>query len=194
MHGFEITCWLEDRSGGELSVDDGALYQALHRMEERKHISAEWGITENNRRARYYKMTAAGRAYLRAESGKLDPIRGDDGRDPRAPQLSARGTAAEWNPCRRAIRLFRLAVRRRDIVHDDMDDEIRFHFEERVERFVSRGMTREDARAEALRRLGGDLDHTREQLHHSAALRERKWRCTSVGKNCCRTFATPPAA
>lgn len=68
MHGFEITCWLEDRSGGELSVDDGALYQALHRMEERKHILAEWGITENNRRARYYKMTAAGRAYLRAES------------------------------------------------------------------------------------------------------------------------------
>ena len=68
MHGFEITCWLEDRSGGELSVDDGALYQALHRMEERRHIAAEWGVTENNRRARYYKMTAAGRAHLRAES------------------------------------------------------------------------------------------------------------------------------
>jgi DNA-binding PadR family transcriptional regulator len=68
MHGFEITTWLEARSGGELEVDDGALYQALHRMEERRHITAEWGITENNRRARYYKMTAAGRAYLRAES------------------------------------------------------------------------------------------------------------------------------
>jgi DNA-binding PadR family transcriptional regulator len=68
MHGFEITCWLEDRSGGELSVDDGALYQALHRMEERRHITAAWGITENNRRARYYEMTAPGRAYLRKES------------------------------------------------------------------------------------------------------------------------------
>jgi transcriptional regulator len=68
MHGFEITVWLEDRSDGELAVDDGALYQALHRMEERKHITAEWGVTENNRRARYYRMTVAGRAHLRAES------------------------------------------------------------------------------------------------------------------------------
>ena len=68
MHGFEITGGLEVRAGGELSVDDGALYQALHRMEERKHVAAEWGLTENNRRARYYKMTAAGRAHLRAES------------------------------------------------------------------------------------------------------------------------------
>ena len=48
MHGFEITVWLEDHSAGHLAVDDGALYQALHRMEERGLISAEWGITENN--------------------------------------------------------------------------------------------------------------------------------------------------
>lgn len=68
MHGFEITSWLEAHSSGRLDVDDSALYQALHRMEERRHIAAEWGITENNRRARYYKMTAAGRAYLRAEA------------------------------------------------------------------------------------------------------------------------------
>lgn len=70
-------------------------------------------------------------------------------------------------------RLFRLAVRRPDIVHDDMDAELRFHFEERVEHFVSRGMSREDARAEALRRLGGGVDETRERLHHSADRRER---------------------
>jgi len=68
MHGFEVTAWLEDRSGGELAVDDGALYQALHRMEERGQVAAEWGTSENNRRARYYGMTAAGRAWLRAES------------------------------------------------------------------------------------------------------------------------------
>jgi putative ABC transport system permease protein len=70
-------------------------------------------------------------------------------------------------------RLFRLAVRRPDIVHDDMDDEIRFHFEERVEHLVARGMSRDDARAETLRRLGGDLNETRERLHDSADRRER---------------------
>ena len=68
MHGFEIATWLEDRSGGALDVDDSALYQALHRMEERGLVEAEWGVTEKNRRARYYRATAAGRAHLRAET------------------------------------------------------------------------------------------------------------------------------
>lgn len=64
MHGVEIVTWLEDRSGGSLAVDDGALYYALHRMEERGLVSSEWRVTENNRRARYYRMRPAGRAYL----------------------------------------------------------------------------------------------------------------------------------
>jgi PadR family transcriptional regulator, regulatory protein PadR len=70
MHGFEITTWLEGQSGGALGIDDSALYQALDRMEERGLIKAEWGLTENNRRARYYRMTPAGRAHLRAESAR----------------------------------------------------------------------------------------------------------------------------
>ncbi|MES2124120.1 MAG: PadR family transcriptional regulator [Gemmatimonadota bacterium] len=70
-HGFEVTTWLEERSTGDLTVDDGALYQALHRMEERDLIRAEWGVTANNRRARYYSMTPAGRAHLRSESAAL---------------------------------------------------------------------------------------------------------------------------
>ena len=68
MHGFEITTWLEERSGGRLGVEDSALYHALNRLEERGHIDAEWGVTENNRRARYYRVTTAGRAHLRAET------------------------------------------------------------------------------------------------------------------------------
>lgn len=68
MHGFEITTWLEERTHGALGIDDSALYQALHRMEERDWISTEWGITENNRRARYYSLTKAGRAHLAAET------------------------------------------------------------------------------------------------------------------------------
>jgi PadR family transcriptional regulator PadR len=71
MHGVEITTWLEDRSDGSLGVEDSALYHALHRMEERGLIASEWGITENNRRARYYRATPAGRAWLKAESEKL---------------------------------------------------------------------------------------------------------------------------
>ena len=70
MHGFEITAWLEARSGGRLEVDDSALYQALYRMEQRGLVTAEWGVTENNRRARYYRATPAGRAHLRAETAR----------------------------------------------------------------------------------------------------------------------------
>jgi transcriptional regulator len=70
MHGFEITTWLESQSGGALGIDDSALYQALDRMEERGLVKGEWGLTGNNRRARYYRMTAAGRTHLRAESAK----------------------------------------------------------------------------------------------------------------------------
>ena len=70
MHGFEITSWLEERSGGGLGVEDSALYQALYRLEERELVHAEWGVTENNRRARYYHLTPAGKAHLRTETTK----------------------------------------------------------------------------------------------------------------------------
>jgi transcriptional regulator len=68
MHGFEITSFLEDGSGGEFAIEAAALLQALHRLEERRFLTGAWGITENNRRARYYSLTPAGRARLRAET------------------------------------------------------------------------------------------------------------------------------
>jgi PadR family transcriptional regulator, regulatory protein PadR len=68
MHGFEITLWLEERSLGALELKDSALYQALYRLEERGLVEAEWGITEKNRRARYYRITPAGAAHLEAET------------------------------------------------------------------------------------------------------------------------------
>lgn len=71
MHAFEITTWLEERSDGRVEVDDAALLQALHRLEERQLIAAEWGVTENGRRARYYKITPAGRGHLKKESSRL---------------------------------------------------------------------------------------------------------------------------
>ncbi|MFN8570794.1 MAG: helix-turn-helix transcriptional regulator [Gemmatimonadaceae bacterium] len=71
MHAFEIIRWIEDGSRGEIEVETAALLQALHRMEERSHLSGEWGITDNNRRARFYKITPAGRAFLRSETESL---------------------------------------------------------------------------------------------------------------------------
>jgi len=71
MHAFEIATWLEERSSGRVEVDDAALLQSLHRLEVRRLIAAEWGMTENSRRARYYKLTRAGREQLRAESARL---------------------------------------------------------------------------------------------------------------------------
>jgi transcriptional regulator len=70
MHGFEITTWLEGRSGGTLGIQDSALYQALHRLEARGLAAAEWGVTANNQRARYYRLTAAGREHLVAETDR----------------------------------------------------------------------------------------------------------------------------
>ncbi|HXW03657.1 MAG TPA: PadR family transcriptional regulator [Vicinamibacterales bacterium] len=66
QHGYGISGWIAERTGGELDVEDGALYQALHRLEHRGWVDARWGVSENNRRARYYRLTQVGRRELRA--------------------------------------------------------------------------------------------------------------------------------
>ncbi|HSJ15997.1 MAG TPA: PadR family transcriptional regulator [Longimicrobiales bacterium] len=71
MHGFEIARWLEDRSGGRIELEDSALYQALYRMEERGLVEAQWGVTTNNRRARYYTITEQGRRHLEEEAVRM---------------------------------------------------------------------------------------------------------------------------
>jgi transcriptional regulator len=68
MHGYAISRWLNARSDGVLTVDGAALYQALHRLARRKWVTSAWGLSENNRKARFYSLTPAGRAQLRAES------------------------------------------------------------------------------------------------------------------------------
>lgn len=70
-HGFEVTSWIEEGSRGRLAFDDSAIYQALYRLEKRGLVEADWGVTENNRRARYYELTAAGREHLREETERL---------------------------------------------------------------------------------------------------------------------------
>jgi transcriptional regulator len=67
-HGYGVATRVSERSGGVLAVEDAALYQALHRLERKGQIAAEWGLSDNNRRARFYELTAEGRRRLRAEA------------------------------------------------------------------------------------------------------------------------------
>jgi PadR family transcriptional regulator PadR len=68
MHGYGVATNVRERTGGELSIEDAALYQSLHRLDRQGLVDAEWGPSENNRRARYYTLTAAGRKRLREET------------------------------------------------------------------------------------------------------------------------------
>lgn len=68
MHGYGIASWLETCSQGNLSVEDSALYQALHRLEARRLVNAEWRMTENKRRARFYRITQSGRQYFESQT------------------------------------------------------------------------------------------------------------------------------
>ena len=67
MHGYAVSRWIHQRTDGVLEIEDAPLYKALHRLERAGFVAAEWGLSENNRRARYYSLTAAGRRQLRAE-------------------------------------------------------------------------------------------------------------------------------
>lgn len=71
LHGFEISLWLDQESGENLNIDDSALYQALHRLEQRGYLLGEWGLSNNNRRAKYYRLTTEGRAHLARERERL---------------------------------------------------------------------------------------------------------------------------
>ena len=84
LHGFGLSQWIEDRTRNELEIVDSALYKALHRLEDDGCITSEWGVSDNNRKAKYYSLTPRGRQMLRTEtatwkryvaaiSGVLDP-------------------------------------------------------------------------------------------------------------------------
>jgi transcriptional regulator len=68
MHGYAVANWIRDRTDGVLEVEDAPLYKALHRLDARGLVQAEWGLSENKRRARYYELTPAGRRQLQAEA------------------------------------------------------------------------------------------------------------------------------
>jgi PadR family transcriptional regulator PadR len=67
-HGYAVARWIQQATGDALAVGEGSLYPALHRLEEREWISASWGISENNRQAKFYALTRRGRTQLRIEA------------------------------------------------------------------------------------------------------------------------------
>lgn len=67
-HGYAVSEWVERVTDGSLLMEEGTLYPALHRLEARGLVESEWGLSENNRRARYYRMTRAGQRHLEAEA------------------------------------------------------------------------------------------------------------------------------
>jgi PadR family transcriptional regulator PadR len=71
LHGYAVTKWIHERTDGALKIEDAALYKALHRLEHSGAVSARWGASENNRRARYYQLTATGRRRLQSQQSTL---------------------------------------------------------------------------------------------------------------------------
>jgi PadR family transcriptional regulator PadR len=67
-HGYAIARWIEDTTDDVLRIEEGSLYPALRRLEDRRWVTTEWGLSENNRRAKFYTLTAAGRKHLRDEA------------------------------------------------------------------------------------------------------------------------------
>ena len=155
-HGYAIASWIRDTTQQRLQIEDGALYTALHRMEKRAWIEAEWGLSDNNRRAKYYQLTSQGRRQLRAKTDVWT-------------EYAARRFPGAANGLTPMIRRFQglkrlLRIERgRATVERAVDDELRFHFDMTMRDLMAGGMTPDDARREAERRFG-DVQRTRERL------------------------------
>ena len=68
MHGYAVARWISDTTDDDLQIEEGALYTALHRMEKRGLLASDWGVSENNRKAKYYELTPLGRKQLRSQT------------------------------------------------------------------------------------------------------------------------------
>ena len=70
-HGYGVMRWIEDATGAEIQVDEGSLYPSLYRLEDKGWLASAWGVSENNRRARFYRLTPQGRAQLKTETSEF---------------------------------------------------------------------------------------------------------------------------
>ena len=67
-HGYAVARWVRDTTDDDLRIEEGALYTALHRMEKRRWLESEWGLSDSNRKAKYYQLTPLGRRQLRVQT------------------------------------------------------------------------------------------------------------------------------
>src|SRR4051794_7903074 len=137
QHGWAISERVQQLSSEALRIQQGSLYPALHRLERRGLIKADWGTTENNRRAKYYELSKKGRAQLEVEKEAWASLL------PQWPRC--------LEPCRRLIMLNGLfsdlsirlrALFRPKAVEGELDDELHFHFDQQVEKHMRAGLTR----------------------------------------------------
>ena len=158
-HGYAVSRWVRERTGGALQIEDAPLYKALRRLEEAGCVSASWGASEHNRRARYYRLTVKGRQAAARQGIRMAAVRG---RRLRRAVLMTGGSRPRVPDDRR----------------DDVDAEVQFHLDARIVDLVADGMTPEGARAQALREFG-DVDDARRYMRgvehrvQAASRRER---------------------
>ncbi|MGC4056055.1 MAG: PadR family transcriptional regulator, partial [Paludibaculum sp.] len=169
LHGYAIAQWIRQQTDEAILVEEGALYPALYRMEDKGWIDAEWGLSENNRRAKYYRLTPAGHERLASENPHLGKLRRCDCQDSERHPWRAGGESVKRDEpmWRRYLRFFGPNPA------EDVDDELRFHLEEKTSLLMQQGMQRAEARAEAIRQFG-DLNEFRRICRQQRTQRESR--------------------
>src|SRR5688500_2231362 len=153
MHGLGVLRWIEQVTEQRLQIEEGALYPALHRLEQRGWLEAEWRYTERNRKAKYYRLTPVGRQQLAAELSKWSRYTEAGGLILAAQGAREASMALDRRGWPGLSQVFRLPASRRRL-RQEIDDELRFHFEDRVEELMAGGLTRAAAEVETRRRFG----------------------------------------
>ena len=128
MHGYAVSRWIRQRTDGVLEIEDAPLYKALHRLERAGFVSAEWGLSENNRRG----------ALLRADFGGRRQFKAEETAWRRYASRGVQGAGAGVTTRRK--RLFRLPWRTKRQIRADVDEELRFHLDMRVDGLVALGL------------------------------------------------------
>jgi transcriptional regulator len=122
LHGYGILLRIQQISKERLEIQQGSLYPALYRLEHQGWIASEWGESENKRRARYYRLTAAGKPRLQSESQTLE-------RNGRGHRRNSTGDTGGVMNLWARFRSWTAAMLQRTRTEREMDDEMRFHIE-----------------------------------------------------------------
>ena len=149
LHGYGIARRIEQTSGNLLSLNYGTLYPALLKLEQEGSIASEWGVSENNRKAKFYKLTRAGRRQLRKGGAQL----GADHRHPRALSRARRRSRYE-TPSRLDQPAYR-PVLQRSAASTSSPPRLEGHLQLHIDDNLRAGMTPEAARRDAILKLGG---------------------------------------